>query len=323
MNEQGNGSLTTNGNSENVSNPSETLAPVHSNNAPALLNSISAQVNLLNKDDYDKAKVLLGSLIRSDKCPIKTVEDGMALLLRAQDLKLPFSACLEHIHVINGKTGVDIHIIKTLLLRAGVTWECLDDYAPLYEFTDGFNVYNEAELPSYARKCINKEEAEKVTSDTTNELVGVYPVKFYKGSDGNNYKDYQLNANRFGIATNPAEVAKVVESGKIAVWRVPAIPYDRISRYRLKRVKNGIEMTSVGSFSLNEALVAGMFEKDTYKKYPKTLIGHRAFTYAARDIASDVIMGLMETTELKIVSKLDINASDITDIDEAEIVELN
>lgn len=66
-----------------------------------------------------------------------------------------------------------------------------------------------------------------------------------------------------------------------------------------------------------------MFEKDTYKKYPKTLIGHRAFTYAARDIASDVIMGLMETTELKIVSKLDINASDITDIDEAEIVELN
>lgn len=46
-------------------------------------------------------------------------------------------------------------------------------------------------------------------------------------------------------------------------------------------------------------MTAGMFEKDTYKKYPKVLIGHRAFTYGARDIASDVIMGCMETTELK------------------------
>ena len=61
-----------------------------------------------------------------------------------------------------------------------------------------------------------------------------------------------------------------------------------------------------------------MFEKDTYKKYPKVLIGHRAFTYGARDIASDVIMGCMETTELKIISGKELNDTEIADFEEVK-----
>ena len=301
--------------------PSGAPPVIADSNVPSVLNSISNQVNLLNEEDANKVKVLLGSLLRSEKCPIKSVEDGMALLIRAQDLNLPFSACLEHIHVINGKTGVDIHIIKTLLLRAGVTWKIISDYAPLYEYTDGFNVYNEYDLPTYCKKCTDKASAEKITADDTNDDIGVYPVKFYKGSDGNTYKDYQLNAKQFGVANNPSQVAEIVSSGRIAVWRIAAIPYDRITSYKLTRNKNGTIMESVGTFTLNEAINAGFFEKDTYKKYPKVLIGHRAFTYAARDIASDVIMGLMETTELKIVSKVNISASDIEDIEDVDIIE--
>ena len=66
----------------------------------------------------------------SEKSGIKSVADGLAVLMRTQDLNLPFSTCLEHIHVINGKTGIDIHIAKSLLLRAGVVWECTKDYTP-------------------------------------------------------------------------------------------------------------------------------------------------------------------------------------------------
>ena len=47
--------------------------------------------------------------------------------MRAQDLNLPFSTGIEHIHVINGKTGIDIHIVKALLSKAGCTWRCLKD----------------------------------------------------------------------------------------------------------------------------------------------------------------------------------------------------
>ena len=59
-----------------------------------------------------------------------------------------------------------------------------------------------------------------------------------------------------------------------------------------------------------------MFEKDNYKKYPRVLIGHRAFTLGARDIASDILMGVMETTELKITNGKELDATDFIEIDD-------
>jgi hypothetical protein len=58
-----------------------------------------------------------------------------------------------------------------------------------------------------------------------------------------------------------------------------------------------------------------MFSKDTYKKYPRIMVGHRAFVYGARDIASDLLMGVMETTELKSVEGIDLAPEDYTYIE--------
>ena len=98
-------------------------------------------INFFDDKQLIAAENFLTKVMRSDKGGIKSVNDGLAVLMRAQDLQLPFSTCIEHIHVINGKTGVDIHIVKALLSRAGCTWRCLKDYQPLYEYTDGINVY--------------------------------------------------------------------------------------------------------------------------------------------------------------------------------------
>ena len=46
------------------------------------------------------------------------------------------------------------------------------------------------------------------------------------------------------------------------------------------------------------------------------MIGHRAFTLAARDIASDLLFGVMETTELKVVSGLPIEDADVIEIED-------
>ena len=63
-----------------------------------------------------------------------------------------------------------------------------------------------------------------------------------------------------------------------------------------------------------------MFTKDTYKKYPKVLISHRAFTLAARDIASDILFGCMETTELKIVSGAELSEKELIQFEDVEEV---
>lgn len=274
-------------------------------------------VNLLDEKQYAAAEAFITRVMRSEKGGIKTVADGIAVLMRAQDLQLPFSTSLEHIHVINGKTGVDIHIIKALLLKAGVTWDCIKDYTPLYEYTDSINVYNENLLPDYAIKCLSKKEAETRAKEDLDkgieDKVYVYPVKFYKDFNGNIYRDYQLNS-KFGVVVNKAQANELIKKQIIPVFRISSQPIDYQTEYKFYRKVQGKEMTAIGKFSYSDAATADMFSKDTYVKYARIMIGHRAFTYGAREIASDVIMGCYETTELKQVYGLDIDDQDVVDV---------
>lgn len=287
------------------------------------VNSINLNaVNLFDEKQLVAVENFLTKIIRSDKSGIKSVNDGLAILLRAKDLGLPFSTCIEHIHVINGKTGVDIHILKALLLKAGVTWKIIKDYAPLYEYTDSINVYEEDKLPEYAIKCKSKKEAdEKIAKDDSDDHIYVYPVKFYRDVQGNIYRDYQLDSLRFGIAVNKQQIMELSKANKIAVYRIPAVPIDYITEYEIYRTINGKEVTARGRFTKLEAQAADLFTKDTYNKYARILISHRAFTYAAREIASDIIMGVMETTELKIVAGKELSDEELLTVEEAEVVE--
>lgn len=271
------------------------------------------RLNLFDEKDLIAAENFLTKIMRSEKGGIKNVNDGLAVLMRCQDLALPFSTCLEHIHVINGKTGIDIHIVKALLSKAACTWRCIKDYQAQYECTDGINVYCDTQLPAYCIRCKSKSEAEsKRQADKEDDNVYVWPVKYYSDFNGNKYKDYQLSSKTHKVITTKAEAIALLKDNIIGVYRIPAIPIDFVTEYELKRVINGKEVTAIGRFSYTEAIAADFFEKDTYKKYTRILIGHRAFTYGARDIASDILLGANETTELKIYSKVPLSVEDTT-----------
>lgn len=271
--------------------------------------------NLLNEKQLAAAETFIKRIISSKKCGLETVQDGLAVLMRAQDLKLPFSPCIEHIHVINGKTGVDVHIVKALLLRAGVTWDCIKDYTPQYQYTDGNTVYLETQLPSYCVKCRTAKEA---ADKTTDDVVGIYPVKWYRDLKGNVYNEFQVSS-KCEVAINAAHAKKLAGEGKFPIIRVPAQPVDFVTEYKFTRYvySNGKEreMTAISHFSYSEAQAAGLFDKETYKKYARILIGHRAFTLGARDIGSDLLMGVMESGELKIVEDIDLSPQDYEVID--------
>ena len=302
------------------------VAPVSKHGVQRAINGGINAVNFFDDKQLVAAENFLMKIMRSDKGGIKSVNDGLAVLMRAQDLQLPFSTCIEHIHVINGKTGVDIHIVKALLSRAGCTWRCLKDYQPLYEYTDGINVYVDGSFPDYVvRSKSQKEAEEKAKEDISsgiNDNVYVYPVKWYQDCNGNMYKDYQLNTKQFGIAINRQQVAEIAKSGRTPVYRIPNKAVDFITEYEITRNINGKEVTATGRFSYSEAVQAEILEKDTYKKYPRILIGHRAFTYAAREIASDILFGVMETTELKIVAGRELSDNDIASVEDVEAIEI-
>jgi len=282
-------------------------------------NSLSS-INLFDNEQLAAATAFLDKIMRSDKGGIKSVNDGLAILMRAKDLNMPFSTAIEHIHVINGKTGVDIHVIKALLSRAGVTWRCINNYSPLYEYTDGINVYIDGKLPDFVKRCKSVKEAnEKRIADEkngiTNETVYIYPVSWYSDFSGNIYKNYNLT-NKFEVAVNRQHADSIIKSGKIPIYRIANQPVDYITKYEFTRIINGNTVTAIGEFTYSEAQTAKLFEKDTYAKYPKILISHRAFTYGARDIASDVIMGCMETTELKIISGKELGNIELAEVED-------
>ena len=276
-----------------------------------------SSLNLLNEKDLAAAEVFLKKIIASSKGGITNVNDGLAVLMRAKDLQLPFSSCIEHIHVINGKTGVDVHIVKSLLLRAGVTWECTKDYAPQYQYTDGNTIYLETQLPDYCIKCINADEAVKATTPNS---VGVYPVKWFVDLNNKIYNEFQIT-DKCIIAINKDHALKLAKEGKFPIIRIPAKPVDFVTEYEFTRYKmiNGKErvLKAKSHFSFSEAQVAGFFEKDTYKKYARIMISHRAFILGARDIASDALFGVMESQELKLVEGIDLAPTDY------EVIEAN
>lgn len=278
-------------------------------------------LNLFDEKEVAAAEVFIKKVMASNKSGITSVADGLAVLMRTQDLHLPFSSCLEHIHVIQGKTGIDIHIIKSLLLRAGVVWDCTKDYTPQYQYTDGNTIYNETQLPDYCVKCRNAKEAEEATKD---DAIGVYPVQWFQDLKGNLYREDQVSP-KCVKAINKAHALKIANEGNFPVIRIPAQPVDYVTEYKFTRYKliNGKErvLTCTSHFSQSEAITAGFYDKDTYKKYARIMIAHRAFTLGARDIGSDLLMGCYETTELKAINNMDIVDSDI--IEDTSYVEVS
>lgn len=275
-----------------------------------------AVINLLDEKQLAAAEIFLKKFMSSEKGGIKSVADGLSVLARAQDLQLPFTTCIEHIHVINGKTGIDVHIIKSLLSRAGVVWKCTKDYTPQYQYTDGNTIYLETQLPDYCVKCRTAKEAIDATKD---DVVGVYPVQWFTDLKGNVYNEFQVS-EKCVKALNKAHALKLAGEGKFPVIRIPAQPIDYVTEYEFKRYRmiNGKEreITAISHYSFSEAQNAELFSKDTYKKYARIMIGHRAFILGARDIANDLLMGCMETTELKVVENVP-----ITDVEFVEVSE--
>lgn len=319
-----------NGINEQKESISNNDTPVVTNNKSGVQHSVAVRdnfngnslssINLFDNEQLAAATAFLDKIMRSDKGGIKSVNDGLAILMRAKDLNMPFSTAIEHIHVINGKTGVDIHVIKALLSRAGVTWRCINNYSPLYEYTDGINVYIDGKFPDFVERCKSVKEAnEKRIADEkngiTNETVYIYPVSWYSDFSGNIYKSYNLT-NKFEVAVNRQHADSIIKSRKIPIYRIANQPVDYITKYEFTRIINGNTVTAIGEFTYSEAQTAKLFEKDTYAKYPKILISHRAFTYGARDIASDVIMGCMETTELKIISGKELGNIELAEVED-------
>lgn len=235
---------------------------------------------------FDKQQEFFAQLIKGSVGGVKTVGDAMLVYQKAKELGIGWGNALPHMHIIDGKPGVDIHILKAILSKpgSGITWEHTEDNVPIYQYFGEDNVvYQEFELPP-------------------NYIVV------------NNLKD-EAPVGRFKIVILPSNIE--TDPKKPPVFK--KLPVDYRSTYIFTRKKRDIDgtfitVTAKGSFSWREALNAGLVKdssKAAWNAYRNLMINTRAFTFGAREIADDLLMGNYETTELLDFSRInyDITAS--------------
>lgn len=233
-----------------------------------------ANIEDISRLTFDQQLQLFETIAKSANSGVQDAGQGILIFQKAKELGIGWGNAIPHMHVVNGKTGIDIHIVKAILSRpgSGVTWECLEDFKPLYRYSDGNKIFNtEDEIPE---DCI-------IVSKLSDKVP-----------DGK----------------RPVVILPEYNEKKEAVVR----PYDYRTKYIFRRTKRDIDgnfikiVSHKGVFTWNDALTAGLPIDKTgvlnpnsvWQKYRKLMLDIRAFTYGARDIASDLLMGCYEKTEL-------------------------
>lgn len=288
-------------------------------NELAIAEKSLVNVDITTKEGLDIAEGILKHYITSPKGGITTIGEGLILLNRARELRLPLSMCFEHIHVINGKTGVDVHVCKAMLSRAGVVHKWINRYTPLYEYTDGINAFAENRLPEWVVKAKSKDAATQIVAKDSS-VTAVYPVECFADVQGNIYKSYQLNRMK-PLPVLVANIAQAMthintKTPGVPIFRIANQPIDYESRVKFTRIyPNGIVREEEYDFSWGDAMRAGLTDKDVWQKYPQTMLANRAYVIGARDIAPDIVYGMLETTELKIVEDVHVVDADVMSVD--------
>lgn len=93
-------------------------------------------------------------------------------------------------------------------------------------------------------------------------------------------------------------------------WIASIEPVDRITKYsfsrKIKQLDGTYEtLTTESEFKLSDAIQAGLANKDNWKNFPQRMLDARAFSIGAKEIASDILLGIYTISELAEQHNLD------------------
>lgn len=243
----------------------------------------------LNKN-YAQAVEILTGLVKSKKLgKVNTTEGAMAYYIKTKELGLPFISGIEHMFDIGDKTSIDVHLMRAMVLRAGVIrWEEIYNFAPLYKYKDSTgtvvgtgvntdNIPDIYELPKGNNTQELKEDVDRIKS------IGKFPM--FKSVD-----IIKIDTNSF---------------------------FNYATKYKFTRQitmpdKTVHEIVEYGEFSLYEAIIAKLpYRKDgsvnwdsPWFTFTRNMLEHRGWTFGARKIADDILFGLLERTEALDMEKI-------------------
>lgn len=229
--------------------------------------------SLLKFNNLNELKEYAAIMCVSGRCGAKTPEEAIAIYTQANELGIGFASASNHMHIIKGKGGIDYHVMTALLLKAGVEYEIIHNYTPLYKYIDGSGtIFTSDTLPTNYAICSSK------LKDQTTEAInnGKHPIYLAVDSKGNAIPDDYVSQVKF-------------------------------TRERLRPFSKTIYSQIIyGTYKWTDILKTGLITKDDgspdYKSAwytrPKVMLLKQAFVLGARLIGDDLFMGMLETGEL-------------------------
>lgn len=198
-------------------------------------------------------------LVKGTLCAAKTVPDFIVATITGQQLGIPMMTAVNNIFNVNGKAGLATHIMRALILRAGVVYEKIADFEPVFTFYEG----------EPAPENPGKLRAKKVGEPKTPIIRGTGTID-------------ELDTTKY-------------VAGNKEIDRITKYKFERRVRQPDGTYK---DMKVISYFSIVDAQRAELLDKDNYKKYPARMLDARAFAIGAREIASDVLFGMYTVAEL-------------------------
>lgn len=242
-------------------------------------------MNLDLHTGFDQSMAFLTSLVKSKKLKdINTPETALAYYVKAKELGVPFMNALDHMFDVGGKTSLDVHLMRALVLKAGnIYWEEIYNNAPLYKYIDSTGQIIAA---GYDESCL-PDGYQRVVGDTKEKQKADY-----------------------ARIEDMGDIAVIKRAEMIPVYGNTAV-FNYATKYKFTRIMQLIDgsfrtITEHGEFSIKEAIAAGLhLKKDgtvalnsPWIVYHRNMLEHRAWTFGARKIADDILMGCLERTEL-------------------------
>lgn len=201
--------------------------------------------------------------------PLSNGADVMVAILTGQELGFAPMFSANNIYPINSRGTLGVHAINALLSKAGVIVKVLRDYEPCVQFVMKGDD-NKAILVDETGKEVKRDEKGNAPSN-----IKTYPVPIREGFVDEEPKDYEVKGRRIINYKTIIEFTRKVKQPD-GTWK---------------------ESTAIGSFSYQQAVQAGLADKDNWKNYPKEMTYSRALSFGARRIADDVLGGMYETSE--------------------------
>ena len=256
------------------------------------------QSDVLNLDltrDYKNGIEILMNLVKSKKLKddINTPEAAAVYYIKSKELGVPFINALDHMFTTGGKTSLDVHLMRALVLKAGtIHWEEMYNNVPLYKYIDSTgNIIatgNDESCLPYGFAMVTGNTTEELKADVT-RIRSINHEPVFKKAD--KIDVYTLNNSTFSM-------------------------FNYATRYKFTRIMRMVDgsiktLVEYGEFSIREAINAGLhLKKDgtvnvdsPWLIYHRNMLESRSWTFGARKIADDILLGALERTEMLDIQK--------------------